>query len=197
LGHFLKCRRITNPDCPDVNYFIDFLIKEEQKKPEAEKRRSFNRKSKKGEGRNQPHKETNHTNEEQEEDKEERVLKEEMEEGERWKPVRGVLVDYTISGDYKKGTDITSYLVSKIFPISEVDVVIPNSEKEDEESLSPSPSWSIIGTPPSCGIDPLSYSSAGSTSIDPRTDIDFLQKVGGNTFYVSHPEEIIAGTITH
>lgn len=29
--------------------------------------------------------------------------------------------------------------------------------------------------------------------ISPRTDIDFLTVIGGNTFYVSHPEEIIAG----
>lgn len=64
------------------------------------------------------------------------------------KQLRAVLVDYAAESTYKKGTDITSYLLSKLFPIEKLPSLQGGTEREK---------WCITGRDdvPNVGIDPL------------------------------------------
>jgi hypothetical protein len=100
-----------------------------------------------------------------------------------------VMVDYANSEIWAKEKDITSYLTSKLFYIELLRKIEDDSEY-----------WQIIGGNDRMpeGIDPLSRKEPKlnkSKKIDPRDDIDFLHQTGYNTFYISHPEEIIADNI--
>jgi hypothetical protein len=37
--------------------------------------------------------------------------------------------------------------------------------------------------------------ACSSKDINPRNDLNFMELTGSNTFYVTHPEEIIAGVL--
>lgn len=136
FGKHLSRIKITNPDCTQVNHYIELNLENEN---ENEKKKM-------------------------------------------------VMIDYASSEIWKKEKDITSYLTSKLFSIEFI------QNKDGDEF------WQIIGGNEGMphGIDPLTtieQKENKSKEIDPRKDIDFLQQTGCNTFYISHPEEIIADNI--
>jgi len=94
-----------------------------------------------------------------------------------------VMVDFANSDQYKKGKEITSFLESNLFEIQQT--------KEDI-------TWKIVGSdlpklPP--GIDPLSNGTVPKHQIEPHSEINYLQLTGSNTFYITHPEEIMADNV--
>jgi len=98
-----------------------------------------------------------------------------------------VLVDYSSGEIWDKNKDITSYLTSRLFAIELV--------KEGDSYY-----WKIIGNendPLPNSIDPLRQNDSVRKifDIDPRNDINFLKLTGSNTFYITHPEEIIADNV--
>lgn len=76
--------------------------------------------------------------------------------------MRAILVDYSVETKYKKGTDITCYLTSKIFPIKKIDAEEGTQLEAKEEvgdvkkiQSEEDVTWRVAGEAPHCGIDPL------------------------------------------
>lgn len=110
-----------------------------------------------------------------------------------------VLVDYANGEKWSKSNDVTSFLASKLFPVE-----LEQNGETDELF------WQVVGSSSTTllplGFDPLSpiedvcdssnrQRFSSSTRINPRNDLNFFELTGSNTFYINHPEEILADNV--
>jgi len=126
-----------------------------------------------------------------------------------------IMVDYTKDIKYKNGKEITSFINSELFPIELILETTTNSNTttsvdttiNDRVNFPKNSFWRVVGSENGSavvGISPLQNITDADVAngrmkskfdLEFNRDINFHHVTGGNTYYISHPEEIMADNV--